>query len=305
MRKGILYSVGSALLSVLLGGSLAIADPTPATTSVDSLTTTVTTASVSVAGKATFAAAPVQVVDDSAGDPSVKGIGADITTGTIGSEPTTPKLVFTLHIGDAPPAADGVPVVVFYNWSIAVTHPDGTSDEYGLQASRAYGSGLPSANAGFNLFTCATDPTTGQGSCSSTYKPVGSFAGGTITWPVPLIKIGAAAGDVVAQGADGVFTTLGGGAPVVGDVWFTSPTLDSASVDVEYPVLTGTVQLGIGSAGTDPATVPLTANATKVNKDGTFTATLPLPATAGAYEVVAKACYGADVCGLRTADFTV
>jgi hypothetical protein len=120
---------------------------------------------------------------------------------------------------------------------------------------------------------------------------------------VPLNKIGAGAGDVIAQGADGVYSTLGGGAPVVGDVWFTSPNVDSASVDVEYPVLTGTVQLGIGSAGTDPATVPLTANATKVNKDGTFTATLPLPASPGAYEVVAKACYGEGNCAFGTADF--
>jgi hypothetical protein len=43
--------------------------------------------------------------------------------------------------------------------------------------------------------------------------------------------------------------------------------------------------------------VPLSTNATVNNNSGKFTASLAKPATPGTYDVVAKACLGADSCG--------
>lgn len=290
---------GAALAIVLLAMSVpgAIADP-GAASHVDSMTASVGSSTVAVAGQATFVDIPKQIATDAPGDALVPAIGADLVSGGVARpDPVKNELRFTLGIGDSINTLFGVPEVVHYSFFFA-TGVDGADGGYLLQALRsAQVQASGNVNPFFRLMRFR-----GDGTCCDPVRVVpGTMAAGAITWTILLADLSNPSVIVAHPGATRqVQVQLGAS----GQQWLNSGQPDFMTIENEYGVPSRVVKVGIAPAGTDPASVALTTTGT-VNAANAFSAQLPRPATPGSYVVVAQACFGAGSCGLSSTTITV
>lgn len=266
-----------------------------AATHVDSVSATAGSSTIAVSGTATFVDVPVTVGEDGSGDAAVAGIGADLTTAKIERPVGFNQLKFTLGIADQPPAAFGVPNIV-YNWGVSA---DGEDAGLTLGASRMWvGVGVaPSPDPTFKLLSLA------GGNFSEVATLSGVMAGGIVQWNASLAQVRAVNGGILSVGAQGIESTTGFG----GAVFFNGGLGGDTGFAEDYTVPFASVKLGIASEGTPVEDVALTVNAGTVNATtGAFSGTLPKPlAGSGAYIVVAQACYSPTVCGTASTTITV
>lgn len=274
---------------------------TATATRIDSLTATVTGTAIQVAGTVTFVDVPVEVGTDAASDS--RAPGSDLTSARISRpDPSKKNLIMRVGVGNMPPSLDGTPLALYFNWSILVSDANGAnSKEFLLQANRAPGSGLPATDPVFKVMTCV--PGTGASTCTVSSTVTGTFDSTGLSVTVPTAAIGANTGSIISVGPNNLVSTVGAGAPAVGDAWFTNLGGDSMSHD-DYIVAGPSVKLGIAPAGTNPAAVALTKTATVASNGSAFASTLPKPA-AGSYVLVAEACYTGADCVLSSTDITV
>lgn len=251
------------------------------TTHVEQVTTSRSGNTLFVSGTATFVDQPATIMTD-AGD----GTLVDVTSGTISRAPGSTTLQFKLNI-DAP--TTDFPNMV-YLWPIAV---DGGDTGLFLMGSRM---GFVSTSPTFILAR------SGEGGFSTVTTLQGSLTASSISWNVPMFRLGANDGSVVSQGSGSsaeVRTGMAGGFYCC----TTGDQFDSWFLE-DYRVPGATVQIGIAPAGTPPAQVSLSSSA--VVTDSSFSGGLDVSGLApGDYVVVAKACYGSANCGLASTDVTI
>lgn len=259
---------------------------------VSSLTASATATGVQVAGKASFAGDAVTLGEDPAGDATQKGIGADITKASVELAPGGRALVFTFDIGDQPPAPVSAGVTINYNWGLVI---DGSDTGLFLSAGRAGLDGInPTTDPFFNLSQNGPDGFTHVASLQ------GKMADGVVQWTVPLSALGAKPGSVIGSYGE---VAPGSHAGIPGVItYYNNFGGDAITVD-DYTV-PGSVMLGIAPAGTPVDQIAATTPAS-LRSTGSFTGTLPVPASPGTYTVVAVGCATADVCSVATTDVTI
>jgi hypothetical protein len=250
------------------------------------------------------AAAPIQVSEDPAGDDADGGQipqGTDLGNASIATDLAGKKLTFTLNIHDQTPGAKMAPAFV-YVWPFMV---DGV-DEMRFLSSGTAGSwtGLgPAAdpNGWFRLcqvtsgYACPTPLT-------------GTMGNGKVEIALPFSRAAITPGALIEQGTGGCSSLCSTFNP-------TAFLFDSTGGDTSAPVgyqMPGEVKLGVAPAGTPDASVSTPAEATVSiaggKASGTFTGSVPKPATAGEYKVVARTCFGnvdAASCFTTSTPFTV
>ncbi|HEX9823618.1 MAG TPA: hypothetical protein VGB51_04395 [Actinomycetota bacterium] len=274
-----------AALTIALVPATAGADPQPAT-HIDTLTASRSGSVVQVSGAAAFVDVPSLVADE-AGDSSTY----DVTQATISRVPGSSNLKFIWTIN--PNSLPDVPTLT-YMWPISV---DGVQDGLWLQASRNNGSTAP----GFALNKLLS---TGQYTTVTTLS--GSMTPTKVEWTVPMFRINAVGGSMIEQGAAFAGGSICPAGSTGGPAGFYSCGTTFDTVNFEpATVPSATVEVGIATAGTPPALVSLTHNATVV-ANGSFSSSLDVAGLpAGEYVVVAEACYVAGVCGLSSTDITL
>lgn len=299
----------------LLGSSAAYGEE--AGTTVDSLTATVGTTSIAVSGEATFSGAPVvEVATDPAGDHETSEApaptGNDLVSASIQALDAS-TVQFQITLANLPEG--GMDEVMNYNWPILVTK-GGSTTEVTLGAhSAATGreiicsTGLfvctgSTDNIGqpvFDVQTCTPNETTGGNDCASQSVP-GELTADSFIWRVPASQIGASGGDATIVGNGDITASRSAS----GVTWWTDgsagDTMAWGADEFAYPA--PTVSLGVASADTPDDAVTFT-NTVTARSNGTFTATVPTPATSGPYKLVAEACFGPDNCGLGSTTFTI
>ncbi len=292
MRK-FRFAVGAvAAAGLLLSGSIAGADPGPAT-HVDSLASTIGANTINVSGGATFVSVPSLLGEDSTGDSLGSGAGTDLSTVTYSRTAPNGKINFTLGIADQPAATGGVPEAVAYYIDITV-NTDGTDSFYMLWAARsAQNAALGGTTPVFRRYICTLNATTGARDCTSATTLTGRMTAGVVEWQAALSNINAQPGSVITATDIVVVPTVSGA------VWGVL-LLDSASQDEEYRVPGATVKLGIAPASTAVDSVELGTPATVNQTSGAFSGQLVKPITPGSYVVVAQACFGDNSCGARS-----
>ncbi len=295
MRKA-RFAAALATTTLLLAIPTAGQATPGAATHVDSVTATAGSSTIAVSGTATFVDVPVTVGEDGSGDAAVPGIGADLTTAKIERPVGTNQLKFTLGIADQPPAAFGVPNIV-YNWGVSA---DGEDLGLTLGASRIWGGTAPSPNPTFKLLSLADQMFSEVANLS------GVMAGGIVQWTASLSQVKAVNGGILSVGAQGIEATAGVG----GTVFFNGGLGGDTGFAEDYTVPFASVKLGIATAGTPAEEVPLTvalSGATNPNPTtGAFSGALPKPlAGSGTHIVVAQACYSPTVCGTASTTITV
>ena len=304
MRRSII--VPSALvIGAMLSLSPAQADPGTAT-HVDSLSATVG-AAVSVSGTATFVDVPVEVFTDPDAA-RVPTVGASVTSATfsrpIGTSAANSVLNVKFAIADHSAALPNgtFPGMVFLLPLMA----DGTNDGYFLMAGAAGGQ-EPGTDPKWSVMQNQAD------GFARTATVQGSMGGGKLEWKVPVTAIGAKTGAVIEQAA-GANSTGGPTAPSqvswglheLGYCCTTADWIEQYSLQQEYVVPGAVVNVGIAPAGTNPAGVALTKTVVPTNwTTGAFATSLPKPAVAGNYIVVAEACYTGADCVRSSTPFTV
>jgi len=244
----------------------------------------------------------VQVGSDSGDTPTSQVPGADLTTATI-SSPNLRDLVFTVGLANQPPAGvNGVPEVIHYIWHISVITGNNSSAFELMAVRSAQFQQTGSTEPWFGLLTCM--PGTGAAQCSVSSTLVGRMQDGVVEWTVPRAAISASGGSTISVAQNGLRSTVG----AAGAAWFTNLGGDTMASVEDYTV-PGTVAVGIAPATTPDDQVPLTVT-TAIKTSGSFSTSLPKPATAGDYKVAALACFGIDedgqnVCELGTTPVTV
>ena len=289
-------SVSASLRVGIAAAALLVLAATPGTAAssadLTALTASASSTAINVAGKAIFAGDTVVVGEDAAGDAQQKAVGADVVGATIELASGGRDLIFTFKIGDQLPAPAFAAPTINYNWGIAV---DGKDTGLFLAAGRAGLDGIdPSTDPIFAVNQNGPDG----------FAPVasveGKMADGVVQWVVPMSVIGAKPGSMIGSGYGEVQPGSHGGVPGV-ITYYTNNLGDYIAVD-DYTI-PGSVKLGIAPEGTPVETIEATTAAAFKN-GGAFAATLPLPAEAGTYTVVARACAVADVCSVRTTTVT-
>lgn len=284
-------TLSMAAAALLLAAAPATGAGGATATAVDDLSATAFGSLLDVRGRATFVDVPVQVGEDAQADSLVPGIGADLVTASIARpDPFGPTLVFSVGVADAPPALDGAPEIVNYDWRFDDPASDDPGTGYVLAAWRSAQWVRPGTlDPAFHLWHC-TEAT----GCAVRAALPGSFGQGTVRWMVPMDLIGAGPGDVITPGTSGVTARVGLSALI-----FSSFAYDQMAVE-EYVVPGPSVEIGLGPAGIPDGAVPL-APAEGIATDGSFwgyleTAGLP----PGDHKVVARACLTASNCGVAS-----
>jgi hypothetical protein len=298
MRK---ITASLAVSTVIL---LVASSASAAGTTIESFGATVGATTINVSGSASFVDEPFLAAVDGT-DPANHGKlpATDLTSATISRpQPAANSLRLNIGVGNLPPAAAGVPVVLYYIWNIMVTPPSGDAREFLILANRASSADAGNTDPDFKLWTCVTDPTTGTGDCTEAAALTGAFTETGIDINLPTNVIGAVPGSTISAGGDNISVITGGGAPGVGEA-YGGVFLDQITVIEDYVVPGPTVQVGVAPAGTAAADVTLSKAGT-FKTDGTFTATVPRP-EAGSHVVAARVCYTAADCVLTSTDVTV
>lgn len=282
LRTGLL-----AVVAVVLAVAPVGAAPTVAITA---MSANVTTTAVTVAGKAVFSGDSTVVGTDSAGDATQKNAGADVTEASIQLAPNGRDLIFTLKIADQLPAPAFMAPSVIYNWGVSV---NGTDSGFFLHSGRAGLSGIdPATEPVFDLLQNGASGFTRVASLS------GKMGDGIVQWTLPLAQIGAAPGATISTSA----IRAGSHAGVTGTYVYYN-NFGGDAIALNDFVVPGTVSLGIAPS-TTPADQIVTTTAAVIKANGTFSGTLPLPAEAGTYTVVAKACADAATCTVSSSTIT-
>lgn len=296
MNKRFLSATAAAAALVLqaVGAS---ADPGSAT-HVDSVSASVGN-SIAVSGGATFVDIPVTVGQDTTGDASVAGIGADVTSLKI-SRPSaaSQNIKFQMGIADQLPAPVSTAPAIVFDWPIGA---DEAPPTYYLEARRVSGSPFfpnASPNAQFMLVHNHPDGFHEHGVLT------GTMANGVVEWTVSLSAIEASGATKLVQGSG--CAALGSTAAAPGGfVLCNNAGGDGAFMEEEYEIPKAKVSLGIAPAGTPVESVAVSTPGAVNAGTGVFSGTLPKPATPGEYIVVAEACYGSSNCGRSSTTITV
>lgn len=279
-------AVTMAAGSIPLPWSSASADGSaPARTTVADVSAVVSGENIVVTGTATFVEFPTYIAEDPAGDSMVPLQGTDLTWAAIEREPGTDALTFSLGLRDMPLTGGAVGYV--YTWPLGV---NGESTGLMLQAS-------------VGMVDCVT----GDARPGRVFRLVehgfdevaplqGSFAHNKITFDdVPLDLIGAAGGSRITTAGEPVVTTAG----VAGCSYLSNSMGDSMAASL-YIVPEMMVHAGIAPMGELGSGAALD-DAVLVSGNGEqFSLMLSRPSTAGEYEVVVQACYGASRCAVET-----
>ena len=276
-------AVAVVVLAVAPGGAAP-------TATITAMSANLTTTAVAVAGKAAFASDAIVVGTDGTGDAIQKGVGADVTEASIQLASNGRDLVFTLKIADQLPAPALMGPSVVYNWGVSV---NGTDNGFFLHSGRAGLSGIsPATDPVFDLLQNTPDGFLHVASVT------GKMADGVVQWTLPMSQIGAAPGATISTSE----ILPGSHAGVTGTyVYYNNAGGDGIAVD-DFTV-PGSVSLGIGPS-TTPADQILTTTAAVMKSNGSFTGSLPLPAEAGTYTVVAKAFADEVTCTLSSSTVT-
>jgi hypothetical protein len=295
MRKSSKLIIGLALATLLLP-SQASADPT---VEITSMTATPNANGISVVVRPNVTGATTEVATDDSDTATANVPGVDLKSASITPLSAT-MLRFTINLNNGISPGDlwGVPEVYHYQWDILVTQGTTTSEStlQALRTSQYHGAGT--TEPAFNVNTCVTNETTGQGECTGT--PVtGSFADNAIDIDVPLATLAAKPGAILSQGDASIVSTVG----VSGLVWFTNLGGDQMTNLADYTIPAPTVSVGVAPAGTPDEDVAQTTTATANSTFKTFTAQLA-PQTSGTHRIVAKGCYQ-DACTLAGIDYVV
>jgi hypothetical protein len=277
----------AALLTVVSTGA-AGAETTGYSVSISSLAATPESGAVAVAGSAVTTDTTVWVGEGKS--PKVPGAGLHITDLTIARSGN--NLLFTMDIADQPPVIFGVPEVVSYIWGIDIaTDVDeygggGDVNEYILYAWRTAPYASPGVDPVFEVDTCDSG-SNGVSTCTGS-EVGGQMQDGIVQWTVPLSDLGPAkGGQIVSEN-----TGTGIGARLSLEGALVSPILmANATQYVDYVIPATTVALALQKDGATVAT-----GTGSVDDDGSFTKSIATTGLAsGAYQIVAKACYGYEL----------
>jgi hypothetical protein len=266
-------------------------------------------AAVPVTGAVTFGP---DVFDDvfaqegSGGQVVPAEFGTDIVGATITSDPARPgDLTFAVQLSQMPPVIGGLPEAVIYSWNLIVDgRPIGDGSASSLEWRRSNVTGLSaSANPFVALRTCVSSDT--GNTCSAGAQLQGGFfpEDREIRATVQIGRRGLQAepGSVINAGEISIYHGTG-------LLWLPGQTSDTAFVDDDYriPSRADSVRLAIVPAGaTTPASFPVAVTPSGTGADGTFSAAVPTAGLApGAYEVVTRACWGAN-CGTSRTPVTL
>ena len=264
-------------------------------------------ANVAISGAVSYgddAAAPIVVSEDPMGDDADGGQipqGTDLGNASIATDLAGKKLTFSFGVYDQTPGAKMAPAFV-YAWPFMV---DGV-DEMRFLSSGTAGSwtGLgPAAdpNGWFRLcqvtdgYICATPLT-------------GTMGNGKVEIALPFSRAAITPGALIEQGTGGCSSLCSTFNP-------TAFFFDSFGGDTSAPVgyqMPGEVKLGIAPAGIPDGSVSTPVEATvsigSGKASGTFSGSVPKPASPGEYKVVARSCFGnveQPICVTTSTPFTV
>jgi hypothetical protein len=233
-------------------------------------------------------------------------LGTDIVGATITSDPTRPgDLTFAVQLSQMPPVIGGLPDAVIYSWSMIVDgKPVGGGSGSSLEWRRTnLTGGAATASPFVRLRTCVTSET--GNTCSAGAQLAGGFFPEDkeirATVSVGRRGLDAEPGSVINAGEISIYHGTGA-------VWFPNVTSDTAFVDDDYriPSRADSVRLAIVPAGaTTPASFPVAVTPSGAGADGTFSAAVPTAGLApGPYEVITRACWGAN-CGTSRTPVTL
>ncbi len=295
------------------------AHESPETTEIHSLDGTLLGSTLSVSGEAHFGGqAPLTVAPDVAGDGPVhaeasRELGVDLVAAkAYQPNPNEPTLVFEWQATNLPAP---IPEGVRYFWPFLLNTPAGDKT-YFLQAkfTNLASATLPDDPAGHVTHTGAAFQLRGNCGTLVAIQNCGHLAWlegeydtaeDTVRIELPL---GSAAAPEVVPGARLIpFDYAGGTIAVAYQAVVSNATVTDYADWIEdeaYTVPSKGVKLGIAPAGTDPANVTFSTDAT-LGEGDSFAADLDVSGLApGSYEMFAKACF-ADNCGVGRAPFTI
>jgi hypothetical protein len=228
--------------------------------------------------------------------------GTDIVGATITSDPARPgDLTFAVQLSEMPPGIGGAPDAVIYSWSMLVDgQPIGGGSGSSLEWRRTnLSGGAASTDPYVRLRTCVTSDT--GNTCSAGPQLRGGFfpEDKEIRATVEVGRRGLDAGPGALINAGEISIYHG-----TGLLWFPGITSDTAFVDDDYriPSRADSVRLALVPAGAaTPTTFPVAVTPSGNGADGSFSTALPSAGLApGAYEVVSRACWGANCSTTRT-----
>jgi hypothetical protein len=264
-------------------------------------------ANIAISGSVAYgddASAPIMVGEDPMGDDADGGQipqGTDLGNSTIATDLAGKKLTFGFAVYDQTPGAKMAPAFV-YAWPFMV---DGV-DEMRFLSSGTAGSWsglgpIADPNGWFRLcqvtdgYSCPTPLT-------------GTMGNGKVEIVLPFSRAGITPGALIDPGTGGCSSLCSTFNP-------TAFFFDSTGGDTSAPVgyqMPGEVKLGVVPAATPDATAATPVKAAvslgSGKSSGTFTGSVPKPAAAGEYKVVARTCFGnvdAATCFTTSTPFTV
>jgi hypothetical protein len=296
--RSLVATTAAVAATILTLGSVPVGAHPEGGTHVESITATAGATSIALTGTATFVDTAVVFAEDAAGDTSLKGLGTDLVKATIARpNPAKSELEFSIDIADEAQGIFTIPEVIHYSYFFAVG-PDAASQWLLMGQRTSQGQSTGSTEPVLNLHQFNADGTC----CASKGALAGSMSGGKVRWVLPMSRIQAKAGSVLEPHPSRAIQIQIGAS---GSQRRNDNQPDQMYSETTYVVPGATVQLGIAPAGTPEAQVPLSVNAGVTAATGAFSGQLPMPATAGTYVVVAKACYGDGNCGIKSTTITV
>ena len=254
---------------------------------------------LSVLVRPTFEGNTAEVGIDTSDTPTANVPGVNLKSASITPLNAT-TLRFTIALENGIEQGDlwGFPEAYHYQWDVLVTQGSTTSEStiQALRTSQYHGAGT--TDPAFNVNTCVTNETTGQGECTGTTVS-GAFTANGIDIDVPLSVLAAKPGAVLSQGEFGIVSTLGAS----GALWFNNVGGDQMVNLASYTVPVPSVTVGIAPAGTPDEEVSQEYTTTTTSTFKNFTAQLPAQAS-GTYRIVARACYE-EACAISGIDHVV
>ena len=298
------------LVALLLGATMPLAGQTATAQTATSITIGSVTVGtdVSVSGALAYgadAAAPIQIAEDAPGDDADGGRvpqGTDLGNASIATDLAGRKLVFSFAVNDLPPTGKIAPTYS-YVWPFSVNANDeGRFLSSGTASSWSGAGPIVDANGWFRLCQIV------NGAYSCPNATTGTMGNGKVEINLPFNMAAVRPGALIDVGGGSCGTLCATYNPTV--TLLGSPNADSAAL-VGYQ-MPGEVKLGIAPATAADASVatPVTAVTVMPNGrvTGTFSGSLPKPATPGEYKVVAKTCFGnveAPVCSVTSSPFSI
>lgn len=264
--------------------------------------------SITVSGAMAYgddAAAPIQVAEDPMGDDADGGRvpqGTDLGNATIATDLAGKKLTFAFGVYDQTPGAKMAPTFV-YVWPLMVN---------GNDEARFLSSGVAGSWSGAGPIV---DPNGWFAHCTNTNGYIcatpltGTMGNGKVEIIVPFSQASAKPGYLIEAGgtvcSGSICSTFNPTA-----LLFNNGTGGDTTSPVGYQ-MPGEVKLGVAPAATPDESVatPVTASISLPSGKvaGTFSGSVPKPATPGEYKVVAKTCFGnveSPVCSLTSTPLT-